>query len=87
MLRVTQSPHTTAPFLAARRDDGRAERDAVEARYNDHFRIFVKLWKGILSEKKELAAKMKEWESSKANLRGQTKKLAKAEQKVTATSD
>jgi len=58
------------------------ERDAVEGRYNEHFRIFVKLWKGILSEKKELSVKLKEWEKVKESLRGQSKKLSKAEQKV-----
>ena len=58
------------------------ERDAVEKRYNEHFRIFVKLWKGILSEKKELNSKFKEFQSARASLKQKNKKMVKAESKV-----
>ena len=50
-------------------------------RYNEHFRIFVKLWKGLLTEKKELAAKFKEYQKANSNLESATKKMSKAEQK------
>jgi len=50
------------------------ERDAVEKRYNEHFRIFVKLWKGILSEKKELNSKFKEFDSARASVKAKNKK-------------
>ena len=58
------------------------ERDAVEKRYNEHFRIFVKLWKGILSEKKELNSKFKEFDSARASVKAKNKKMGKSEAKV-----
>lgn len=58
------------------------ERENVERRYNDHFKIFVKLWKGILAEKKELNHKLKEFDAAQASLKSRTKKVSKAEQKA-----
>lgn len=59
-----------------------AERTATERRYVDHFRIFVKLWKGILSEKKELNSKLKELDSARKSLRDMSKKVTRAEARV-----
>mmetsp|Transcript_36963 Transcript_36963/g.96834 ORF Transcript_36963/g.96834 Transcript_36963/m.96834 type:complete len:863 (+) Transcript_36963:109-2697(+) len=61
--------------------DIETERFAIDRRYNDHFRIFVKLWKGILSEKKELNSKLKEYESVRKTEKSLTQKVSKAEAK------
>jgi hypothetical protein len=61
--------------------DLEVERDGIERRYIDHFKIFVKLWKGVLAEKKELNSKVKEFESVHAKLQSQEKKMSKAESK------
>lgn len=61
--------------------DQEVERDGIERRYIDHYRIFVKLWKGVLAEKKELNAKQKEFESVKGKLQSKEKKVSKAEAK------
>ncbi len=60
------------------------EGTGVERRFNDHFRIFVKLWKGILSEKKELNAKQAELAKVRSQLDAIEKKARKAEVKVSS---
>jgi len=57
------------------------ERKESDERANEHYKIFVKLWKGIISEKKELNAQLKNLDGARANLRDKTRKVAKAEQK------
>jgi len=61
--------------------DIESERTATDRRYNDHYRIFVKLWKGIISEKKELNAKLKELDATRKTLKEMQKKVSKAEAK------
>eukprot|EP00037_Helgoeca_nana_P015336 m.143255 g.143255 ORF g.143255 m.143255 type:complete len:885 (+) comp22972_c0_seq2:2341-4995(+) len=61
--------------------DIETERSAIDRRYNDHFRIFVKLWKGILSEKKELNSKLKELEAVRKTEKNMSQKVSKAEAK------
>lgn len=55
------------------------ERVASDRHYNEDFRVFVKLWKGILSEKKELNAKLKELDAARKNLRNMSTKVSRAE--------
>jgi hypothetical protein len=57
------------------------ERSAVDRRYNDHYRIFVKLWKGILSEKRELNSKLKELDAVRKAEKSMSQKVSKAEAK------
>lgn len=51
------------------------------SRFNDHFRIFVKLWKGILAEKKDLNAKISSLKKARSNTDIVRKKVYKAEEK------
>ena len=53
------------------------EHDNIERIYNDHFRIFVKLWKGILAGKKELNSATKDYEAVVGKLRAAEKKKEK----------
>ena len=53
------------------------ERDEVEKQYNDHFKIFVKLWKSILQGKKDLNAANKEFEAVVAKRKTAEKKKEK----------
>jgi len=53
------------------------ERDNAEKQYNEHFRIFVKLWKGILQGKKDLNAVNKDFESVVAKRKAAEKKKEK----------
>lgn len=53
----------------------------LTCRFNDHFKIFVKLWKGILAEKKDLNAKIAALKKARANTDMLRKKLYKAEEK------
>eukprot|EP00053_Salpingoeca_punica_P016265 m.152797 g.152797 ORF g.152797 m.152797 type:complete len:862 (+) comp16923_c0_seq3:77-2662(+) len=53
----------------------------VERRYNDQFRLFAKLWKGILAEKKDLNAKIATLKKAKANTDAARKKIVKADDK------
>lgn len=61
--------------------DIETDRSAVDRKYNEHFRIFVKLWKGILSEKKELNSKLKELDSVRKAEKSMAAKVSKAEAK------
>jgi hypothetical protein len=53
----------------------------VMHRFNDHFKIFVKLWKGILAEKKDLNAKIAALKKARSNTDVLRKKVYKAEEK------
>ena len=53
----------------------------IMCRFNDHFKIFVKLWKGILAEKKDLNAKIAALKKARSNTDVLRKKVYKAEEK------
>lgn len=58
-----------------------AEVATIDRKFNDHFRIFVKLWKGILAEKKDLNTKLAALKKARANTDAMRKKVYKAEEK------
>jgi len=61
--------------------DLEAEKAEVDKHFNDNYKLFVKLWKGIISEKKELNSQLKALDSARSSLRDKTKKVSRAEQK------
>eukprot|EP00052_Salpingoeca_macrocollata_P008277 m.65714 g.65714 ORF g.65714 m.65714 type:complete len:850 (-) comp16512_c0_seq1:60-2609(-) len=54
---------------------------AIERGFNDQFRLFAKLWKGILAEKKDLNTKMAGLKKARANTEDARRKVFKAEEK------
>lgn len=67
--------------------DLEAEKAEVDKHFNDNYKLFVKLWKGIISEKKELNSQLKALDSARSSLRDKTKKVSRAEQKEPQYAD